>query len=97
MVKREHTDDELSEDDDSEKTAVNPTAKKAKPSPSPSKGKAKQPTPRKTPSTSQSSPVRQTPLISGSAKSRLGEMIIECGIKNYSKSEAQILVGLLKT
>jgi len=90
MVKRD-PEDELSEtgsEGDTDKTAVETTPKKAKPSPS----KSKTPTPSPSKTTQTASPFGSS--SSQSAKSKLGEMIIECGIKNLSKPEAQIRVSL---
>jgi hypothetical protein len=92
MVKRD-PEDELSEtgsEGDTDKTAVETTRKKTKPSPS----KSKSATPSPTKATQKASPFGSS---SGqSARSKLGETIIECGIKNLSKPEAQIRVSLAR-
>jgi hypothetical protein len=90
MVKRD-PEDELSEtgsEGDTDKTAVETTRKKAKPSPS----KSKSTTPSPTKATQKVSPFG--PSSSQSAKSKLAEIIMECGIKNFSRPEAQIRVSL---
>ena len=90
MVKRD-PEDELSEtgsEGDTDNTAVETSRKKAKPSPS----KSKSTTPSPSKATQNVSPFGSS--ASQSAKSKLGEMIIECGIKNLSKPEAQIRVSL---
>jgi len=92
MGKRD-PEDELSEtgsERDTDKTAGETTRKKAKPSPSKSKTTA--PSPSKS-SRPLSSPF-QSSCTSQSAKSKLAEMIIECGIKNFSRPEAQIRVSI---
>jgi hypothetical protein len=90
MAKRD-PEDELSEtgsEGDTNKTAVGTPRKKAKPSPS--KSKSATPSPAK--GARKASPYG--PSSSQSAKSKLGEMIIECGIRNLSKPEAQIRVSI---
>jgi len=89
MVKREQKD-ELSETGselDTDQTAVESSRKRAKPSPTKSKGKTPSPA-----QTTHSSPPPLQTSSGRSAKSKLGEMIIECGIKSLSKAEAQIRV-----
>ena len=90
MVKRD-PEDELSEtgsEGDTDKTAVETARKKAKPSPS----KSKSATP--SPSKANQKASSFAPSSSQTARSKLGEMIIECGIKNLSKPEAQIRVSI---
>jgi hypothetical protein len=93
-VKREMSEetDEYHDADDttpppksSKKTAQKPkvTPKKAKVTP--------------TPSSSQTESQGSTPDRKGSPKSKFGEMIIECGIKNLSKAEVQSLVRYILT
>jgi BRCT domain type II-containing protein len=92
MGKRD-PEDELSEtgsEGDTDKTAVENTRKKAKPSPS----KSKSTTPSPSKSSRPSSSTFQSSSSSQSAKSKLAEMIIECGIKNFSRPEAQIRVSI---
>jgi len=90
MAKRD-PEDELSEtgsEGETDKTAVETARKKAKPSPS----KSKSATPSATKGTQKASPFGSS--SSQTARSKLGEMIIECGIKNLSKPEAQIRVSI---
>jgi hypothetical protein len=90
MAKRD-PEDELSEtgsEGDTDKTAVETPRKKAKPSPSESKSAT--PSPAKV--TQKASPFG--PSSSQSAKSKLAEIIMECGIKNFSRQEAQIRVSV---